>query len=147
MQWQECGFAQVFVDFDSWLHVPERQIRLFQGIQFHVGACLAACAAVAVFDRGWDQFLAGSLFVHLVQDAGLGGDDQGKGGTFADSLQELRSGSDEVGMAEHGFFTFGVGDEFRSRMLDLECDDLLLANIHLIVQYLYIRLMCHWQYR
>ena len=54
--------------------VEQREIELLHGVELHVGA-VVACAG-RVIGWGGDESLVGTLTLHLVQNATLGGHDK-----------------------------------------------------------------------
>ncbi len=90
-----------------------------------MGAFVAG--AVGLGGRG-DELFVGRGFLHLVDDAGFGGHDEGIAGTALAVVEEGGGGADVAGVAQDRGFTFGVGDDFGFGVLDLQLYQLFLGE-------------------
>ena len=101
------------------------QVELLHRVALHVRAFVAGAGVVG--GRGV-ELLAGAIFLHLVDDTGLGGDDVLLVTTLPREAQEAGSRANVIGYIQNVGFTLGVGDESRLRVLHLQLDDLLVAE-------------------
>ena len=82
-----------------------------------------------VLGRRGDERLARRLLRHLVQDAGLGRDDERRArGWSSRTAMSADVEPMKCGVAQDGLLALGVGDDLGVGVLDLQLEELLLAE-------------------
>jgi hypothetical protein len=85
-------------------------------------------AGAAVVRRGSKKALSRRVLLHLVEDAHLGGDDEGAFVALEDVLENAPGASHVVRVAQDAGLAFRVGHHHRPRVLRLELHQALLAK-------------------
>src|SRR5712692_10021439 len=75
------------------LPIAHTEVELLQGVELHMWTLVAGTPVVG---RGGDKGLLGSPFLHLMQDAGLGDDDELLLGAAEDAFEDSLGAADVV---------------------------------------------------
>ena len=118
---QACPGADGFLDMDFVAAVLQYVGQVAQAVHRHPRTvCTRSARGAFTRGRGFDQQLAGGGFVHLVEDAVVGGNDEFGVGQGAHGVDQLRGRADDVGQRDHRLRRLGVYQHSRLRVFGVQ---------------------------
>src|SRR5579859_214766 len=127
LQRLQRGLAQFFRHLDRRSHVAQAQIQLLQGVLGHERAAGAIARAVGAGRA--DEGLVRRVLAHLMDDAGLGRDDEFLAFVRRHIFEDRAGRADMVGVTQHGFRAFRMGGDLSVGMTGLQLDQLAFGKL------------------
>src|SRR5258707_5621102 len=125
-RYQRCT-AQSLVDFDAGRAVYHRQIQLLQRVERHERASGTTAATVGAGGR--DESLISGMLAHLVNDVAFCCDNEFTRRRLDHVVRQATGRTDMVGLPQHRFRAFRMGNHDCLGMPDLQLDKFSLREL------------------